>query len=453
MKLREIKKLERELDTYIESFFIGLGREERRRALGQYITGLLLDGERKSIEPIAARLVDGADEIEAMRQRLQQAVSVASWSESEVYRRLALRFENELPGVEAFVLDDTGFPKKGTLSVGVARQYSGTLGRTENCQVATSLHLAGQAGSGCIGMRIYLPEEWTSDRERCAEVGVPDDVGFKRKWEIALALIDAALSWRVRKHVVLGDAGYGDCVEFRQELTKRGLTYLLAVQSSQVVWEPGTGPKPPPPRRAGRNGRPPTRYTDGKHSPVSIETLATKIGRRAYAKVKWREGSRGVQSSYFAALRIRTAHRHAHGEPPGDEQWLLCEWPKNESKPTKFYLCTLPERTSLKRLVRFAKLRWRVERDYQEMKAEVGLDHFEGRTWRGFHHHVALCAVAHGFLALRRALFPPEADPLDVADGSKNSAAGAPPKNRDVSAVPPAVRASGRGGGVTHVIG
>ncbi|MDP3951331.1 IS701 family transposase [Microbacterium sp.] len=442
------------MDSYIESFFTGLGREERRRALGWYVTGLLLDGERKSIEPIAARLVESADEIEAMRQRLQQAVSVATWSETEVYRRLALRLESELPGVEALVFDDTGFPKKGTHSVGVARQYSGTLGRVDNCQVATSLHLAGQAGSGCIGMRLYLPEEWTKDRERCAAVGVPENLEFIPKWKIALDLVDAAISWGVHKHVVLGDAAYGDVTEFRKELTKRDLKYLLAVQGTLVVWESGTGPKPPPPRKPGRSGRMPTKYTDGKQAPVSIEALAKKIGRRAYAKVKWREGARGVQSSYFAAVRVRTAHRHTHGEPPSEEQWLLCEWPKNEPQPTKSYLSTLSDRTPIKKLVRFAKLRWRIERDYQEMKGEVGLDHFEGRTWRGFHHHAALCAVAHGFLALRRALSPPEDCTVDAPNSPTRPAAGAAEEDRDVPALSPAIRAAGgRCGGLAYVIG
>ena len=451
MQLREIKKLEHELDEYIESFVIGMGREERRRALGWYITGLLLDGERKSIEPMAGRLVESADEIEAMRQRLQQAVAVASWSELEVYKRLALKFERELPSLKAFVLDDTGFPKSGTHSVGVARQYSGTLGRTDKCQVATSLHVAGDRGSGCIGMRLYLPEEWTKDRERCTAAGVPADVKFQRKWEIALDLIDAALSWGVRKHVVLGDCGYGDCVEFRDGLTERGLQYLVSVKSTAVVWAPGTSPEPPKPRSPGEMGRPRRKYTNGEHKPLAIDALANKVGRAAYKKVTWREGSRGKQRSFFAALRIRTAQEHGRGWPPGDEQWLLCEWPKGELAPTKFYLSTLPPRTTIKKLVQFAKLRWRVERDYQEMKGEVGLDHWEGRTWNGFHHHVALCAVAHGFLALRRALSPPE-DTVDVADGQTCSPAGSTEEARHLPALPSSVRPNADRRGVAHVI-
>jgi len=208
--------------------------------MGLYVTGLLLDGERKSIEPIAARLVDDVSQTQAMRQRLQQCVVVSSWAEAEILARLGRTLDRELPEVEAFIVDDTGFPKKGRHSVGVARQYSGTLGRIDNCQVATSLHLAGERGSGCIGMRLYLPEVWTRDRKRRRGVGVPDEVEFATKWEHALALLDNALAAGVRKHVVLGDAAFGDAVHFREELTTRGLPYLLRVQGVQVVWPPET---------------------------------------------------------------------------------------------------------------------------------------------------------------------------------------------------------------------
>ena len=404
MKRRELNKLEAKLDEYMRSLFDGMGREERRRALGWYLTGLLLDGDRKSIDPLAARLAESDAERGAMRQRLQQAVCVASWSDDELYRRLAVRFERELPELEALVIDDTGFPKKGTHSVGVARQYSGTLGRTDNCQVAVSLHLAGAKGSGCIGFRLFLPDEWTQDPARCRSAGVPEEIVFEKKWKLALGLIDRALAFGVRKHLVLADAGYGDARDFRDALTERGLAYLVAIQGSHSVWPPGSNPQLPA-RVAGQNGRPRTRYQDENVQPLAIEQLSQTL---KYEKVTWREGSKGTQSSRFAATRVRMAEGRMHGKPPSEELWLLCEWPKDEEKPTKFYVSTLPSTTTLKELARRAKLRWRVERDYQEMKQEVGLDHFEGRSWRGFHHHVALCAAAHGFLALRRALFPPE---------------------------------------------
>lgn len=447
----QMRALDRELSSYFETMVTGMGRSERRRAMELYLTGLLLDGERKSIEPMAARLVDDARHTEAMRQRLQECVSVSDWSDAEMRRRLALKLDAELPGVEALVVDDTGYPKKGKHSVGVARQYSGTLGRTDNCQVAVSLHLAGELGSGCLGLRLYLPEEWTKDRARCRGVGVPDDVEHARKWELALGLVEEALRWGVAKYVVLADAGYGDASEFRDSLTARGVPYLVRVQGTHKVWPPGAKPKRQEP--SGRPGRPRTRFSAEGLEPGSIEALALQLPEEAFHRVSWREGSRGVQSSTFAAVRVHTAERHTKGKPPSPEQWLLLEWPTSEPQPSKYYLSSLPANTSLKTLVRLAKLRWRVERDYQELKQELGLDHFEGRTWRGFHHHATLCAVAHGFLALRRALSPPEPRALDAAHGPTPAPASAPPLDRLLPSVPSAAqlgRTASRT--LTHVI-
>jgi len=409
-----------------------------------YIEGLLLDGVRKSIEPMAARLVDEPAGVEAMRQRLQQCVSVSAWSDDELRARLARKVEAELPGIEALVLDDTGFPKQGRHSVGVARQYSGTLGRTANCQVAVSLHLAGELGSSCLGMRLYLPDEWTSDRKRCRKAGVPDDILFKRKWEIALGLLDDADRWGVTKRLLLVDAGYGEITEFREAIAERGYPYIVGMGGDPVVWMPGTAPLAPSGwrRPRGHPGPARTRFRDGKHSPVSLLDLATELGRKACRSVRWREGAKGTQRSRFGAVRVRTAHLHYRGRAPGPEEWLLYEWPADETKPTKFWLSNLPANTSLKELVRLAKLRWRVERDYQELKEEIGLDHFEGRSWRGFHHHVTLCATAHAFLALHRALSPPEGKELDSAHGP--AAASARPSSSD-RMVPALSSASRRG--------
>lgn len=436
MTPKQMAKLDRELREYLESMTQEMGRPERRQAMSLYMTGLLLDGERKSIEPIAARLVEDVRQVPAMRQRLQQCVVTSPWSDDEMFGRVARKVEREMPGVEALVVDDTGFPKKGKHSVGVQRQYSGTLGRTDNCQVATSLHLAGERGSACIGLRLYLPESWIEDRERCRSVGIPDEVGFLRKWEIALAQIDAALSWDVRKHVVLADAGYGDAAEFRDGLDARELRYLVAVQGGHKVWPPGSQPRPPA-REPGKRGRPRTQCLDGEHEPQAIAALADSLPLSAFRKVTWRQGSRGRMSSRFAFLRVHAAERHAKHRPPSDEQWLICEWPRDEKKPTKFYLSTLAATTSHRELVRFAKLRWRVERDYQELKQEIGLDHFEGRMWRGFHHHAALCAVAHAFLALRRALSPPEPDAVDDPRSAPSPATRAPASRRHLPAMPP----------------
>ncbi len=416
MKPRDLKRLDRELREYTQSLIEGMGRPERRQAMADYVTGLLLDGDRKSIEPMAGRLVDEAAEIQAMRQRLQQCVTVSPWSDEEMQRRLARKVDAELPALEALVVDDTGFPKKGSHSVGVQRQYSGTMGRTDNCQVAVSLHMAGERGSACIAMRLYLPESWTADRDRCREVGVPDDVLFQKKWEISLAQIDAALAWGLPRRVVLADAGYGDVTEYRDGLVARRLDYVVGINGVQVLWPPGAAPIPPPPARpVGQRGMTPSRWKTGEQMPMTALALALSRGRTGCRTVSWREGSRGRQKSLFGTVRVRCAHHHLQGKPPGDEQWLLYEWPSDEKEPTKFWLATLPARTPVKDLVRLAKLRWRVERDYQEMKQEIGLDHFEGRGWRGFHHHATLCAVAHGFLALRRALSPPEENALDLA--------------------------------------
>jgi len=387
-----------------------------------YLTGLLLDGERKSVQPMAARLVSDVAESDALRQRLQDCVSLSPWSDEEMLRRLALKFDHEMPGIEAFVTDDTGFAKKGNFSVGVARQYSGTLGRTDNCQVAVSLHLASAKGSGCIAMRLYLPEqEWVSDKKRRAAAGVPEDVPFRRKWEIALEQLDAALAAGIRRHLMLADAGYGDSTEFRTGIEERGLSYVVGVSGVPTIWRPGVTPAVP---NAPTVGRPSTR-PKAQQLPVSLSVFARELNATQFRSVSWRDGSKGRLRGRFYAARIYSAERHTKKiRPTLKPIWLVVEDTGEEKRPFKFYFSNLPERTSLRRLVTLIKLRWRVERDYQELKSEIGLDHFEGRTWRGFHHHATLCAVAHGFLALRRALFPPEKGQVDAGTGAPTSTAG-----------------------------
>ena len=427
-----LKQLDRELTAFIDEMTSDMGRPERRAAMGNYMTGLLLDGERKSVQPMAARLVEDPRETDAMRQRLADCVTASPWSDEELLRRLAIKFERELPWLEAFVIDDTGFPKKGRYSIGVHRQYSGTLGRTENCQVATSLHVAGEQHSGCIGLRLYLPEAWTNDRERCRAAGVPDDVTFQTKWEIALELLERALSWGLEKKTVVADSGYGEVPDFRDGLAQCGLRYIVGVPGNHLIWPPGANPRVP--KRTGRSGRPCTRHRDGDIQPIQIAKLVEHIPRKRYQTVTWGTGSRGPKSSKFLFYRVRPAEGHTQGRPPAPEQWLICEWPKSDDAP-KFHFSNLPASIPKKELVRLMKLRWRVERDYQEMKGELGLDHFEGRTWRGFHHHATLCAVAHGFLALRRALFPPEQSEMDGTDGTPAASTNSPDAHRPVPAV------------------
>jgi SRSO17 transposase len=416
MKRRELTRLRKELEVFVKAMTEDMGRSERREALGNYITGLLLEGERKSIAPMAERLSEPG-QAEAMRQRMQQAVVIAKWSETELFRRVATQLNEKLPELEAFVIDDTGFPKKGEHSVGVARQYSGTLGRTDNCQVATSLHLAGERGSGCIGMRLYLPQEWVDDEKRRGKAGVPKGVTFRKKWQSTLDLLDDALAWELPQRVVLADAGYGDCGDFRRALDERGLGYLVAVTGTANVWPPDSEPRVPDYKGVGPY---PTRLRSDDASPIPMEQLIEQARLR---RVTWRQGSRGTQTARFAVFRVRPARQK--GRPPEPQQWLLIEETNQPKRPFKFYLSNLPADTATKELVRLAKLRWRIERDYQELKGELGLDHFEGRTWAGFHHHVALCAAAHAFLAIRRALFPPIENNVDPSAGAQGTSAGA----------------------------
>jgi SRSO17 transposase len=339
MKKRELERLDGELSGFVEGLSECFVRCDQRRSFSLYVTGLLFDGERKSVQPMAKWLVDSTKEHEALRQRLQQIVSVTPWQEDALYAALGLRLDSELPGVSAFLIDDTGFPKKGVYSVGVHRQYSGTLGRVDNCQVATSLHLAGEGTSGCLGMRLFLPEAWANDGPRRKRARVPDEVTFAKKWQLAIALIDNALAAGVREHIVLADPGYGDALEFRQALSARGLRYLVGAQGSPLVWS--SDAKPAVPRTTGKPGPRPKRYRDDEHPPVAIAQMAATL---SYRMVTWREASRGRQSSRFAATRVRSAERRTkRGGISGNFEWLLCEWPQNESEPTKFYLSTMPQ--------------------------------------------------------------------------------------------------------------
>lgn len=393
--------------AYVDTLAEGLGHADRIAPMQAYCTGLLLPGERKSIEPMAARLEP--HRAQAAHQSLHHLVAQAEWSDEIL---LASVREQVLPVIErhgtirAWIVDDTGFPKKGTHSVGVARQYCGPLGKQDNCQVAVSLSLANAHASLPIAYQLYLPKEWALDPERRIKAGVPDPIRFRSKPTIALAQIRAALLAGVSPAVVLADAGYGSETAFRTALTTMGLTYIVGIASSTSLWSPGTGPVPPQPW-SGR-GRPPTLLRrDAQHKPVSALKLAKDLPNRAWHAVTWREGSKAPLTSRFAAVRVRPAHRDDRRAAVRPEEWCLIEWPEAEKRPTKYWLSTLPEDTVLRDLVDLAKLRWRIERDYQELKQEIGLGHFEGRGWRGFHHHATLCIAAYGFLVSERSRFSP----------------------------------------------
>jgi SRSO17 transposase len=385
------------------------GHADRVVPLKNYCTGLLLPGERKSVEPMAARLAP--NNVRRTHQSLHHVVADAPWSDEAILRQVR---EAVLPAMQkhgpvvCWIVDDTGFPKKGSHSVGVARQYCGQVGKQDNCRVAVSLSVATWGSSLPIAYQLYLPEVWASDRKRRNAAGVPEDVEFQTKPQIALDQIREAVQQDVPRGVVVADAGYGVDGQFRSGVTKLGLEYVVGVQSSVAVWEPGTEPLPPAPRK--KMGRPRRLLRrDPDHQPVTAKQLALSLPSESWKTVTWRQGTRYKLRSRFAALRVRLAHRDYWKAEPHPEEWLLIEWPKNAAEPTKYWLSTLPANMKLKDLVALAKQRWIIERDYQELKQELGLGHYEGRGWRGFHHHATLCIAAYGFLVAERNRFFPSA--------------------------------------------
>ena len=385
------------------------GHEDRHAPLKNYCKGLLLPGERKSIEPMAARL--DAENVQPMRQSLHHLVAKAPWNDEklldEVRKQVLSAMQKQGP-VVAWIVDDTGFPKKGKHSVGVTRQYCGQVGKQENCRVAVSLSVATWSSSLPIAYRLYLPKEWADDAGRRERTEVPEEVEFQTKPEIALDQIRAVAATNLDRGVVLADAAYGINTEFREGLSKLKLQYVMGVQSSLTVWEPGKQPLPA--KLRGRMGRPPQLLQrSANHQPVSVKQLAMNLPSGAFKEVTWREGTERKLRSRFAAVRVRPAHRDYEKGEARAEEWLLIEWPRSEAEPAKYWISTLPRDTPLKALVKMAKHRWIIERDYQELKQELGLGHFEGRNWRGFHHHATLCIAAYGFLVAERNRFSPSA--------------------------------------------
>jgi SRSO17 transposase len=367
----------------------------------------MLPCERKSVEPMAAVTAPGRTA--SQHQSLLHFVGNAAWSDEKV---LAKVHEMVLPAIErqgpieAWIIDDTGFPKKGEHSVGVARQYCGQLGKQDNCQVAVSLSLANHHASLPAAYRLYLPEDWAGDSKRRRKTGVPEDVCFKTKPAIALEQIEAACEAGLPRGVVLMDAGYGCNTELRAGVSALELSYVAGILPQTSVWVSGTGPLPP--KAWSGRGRPPKLIRrNHQHQPISVKQLALGLPGRAWRTIVWREGTSEQLSSRFARVRVRAAHRDYNLSAGRPQEWLLIEWPKGENEPTKYWLSTLPKTTAFHRLVDLTKLRWRIERDYQELKQEVGLGHYEGRGWRGFHHHATLCITAYGFLISERETIPP----------------------------------------------
>ena len=308
--------------------------------------------------------------------------------------------------IAAWIIDDTGFPKKGKHSVGVARQYCGQLGKQDNCQVAVSLSVANHSASLPIAYQLYLPEDWVKDPIRRTKAGVPADVVFATKARIALGQIEATLAAGVPRGVVLMDAGYGADTDLRDAITALGLRYSAGILPNTTVWPQGQGPLPPK-AWSGRGRRPTRLRRDAEHQPVDVKTLALGWSADLWQTITWREGCAVDMTSRFARVRVRPAHRDERRDEPRREEWLLIEWPDGAPEPIKSWFSSLPEEISLVEMVDLTKLRWRIERDYQDLKQEVGLGHYEGRGWRGFHHHATLCIAAYGFLISERETIPP----------------------------------------------
>ena len=395
--------------AYLDSLARAAGHADRAIPLRSYCTGLLLPGERKSIEPLAARLAP--HDVRRVHQSLHHFVANAPWSDEALLERVrhsVLPMMKRNGPVVAWIVDDTGFPKKGTHSVGVVRQYCGQVGKQENCRVAVSLSLATEQASLPIAWRLYLPETWAQDRKRRKETGIPREVTFATKPAIALQQIRKAVEEEVTTAPVLADAAYGNDGRFREGLTELGLEYVVGVQKSTTVWRPGEAPLPA--KRWKRRGRPPTLLRrDKHHQPISVKQLAESLAASSWENVSWRQGTKQRLHGRFAALRVRVAHRDYWRSELPAEEWLLIEWPPEESEPTKYWLATLSADAKLAVLVKLAKHRWIIERDYEELKQELGLGHYEGRGWRGFHHHGTLCIAAYGFLVAERSRFSPSA--------------------------------------------
>jgi SRSO17 transposase len=416
-------------DAFVAALVPAFGHADREGPMRAYATGLVLPGERKSIEPMAARVAP--TRVRAMHQAMHHFIAEAPWSDAAVLAAVRARV---LPafarhgGVTAWIVDDTGIPKKGRHSVGVARQYCGQRGTTENCQVAVSLSVANATLSLPIAYRLYLPEAWASDRARRTRAGVPADVAFQTKPEIALTQVDAALAAGVPRAPVLTDPAYGDQTAFRTALTARGLRYVVGSKAATTVWPEGTGPLPPKRRWRGWGNRPTLLRRTATHRPVSVEHLALAAPARDWRLVTWRDAAHGRQRSRFLVRRVRPAHRDFTRRTPHPEEWLLVEWPAGEPEPTHYWLSTLPADTPPRTLVCRAKLRWRVERDYEELKQELGLTHFEGRNWRGFHHHATMTIAAYASLLLERARFSPQGVRHDRGRRARPAVSARPPR-------------------------
>ncbi len=397
MNPRAIERFRLKLEAFLADIVLSMGRKERGQHAQEYIRGLLMDGERKSIEPMASRLLDGDV------QALQQFVNQSPWSSEEVRAVLARKVETEFIPEAYWLIDEVSFPKQGRHSVGVAHQYCGALGKTANCQVAVTLDLGTEESSTPLDWALYLPESWVRDPVRRKKTGVPEAITFKTKTELALGLIDEVRQWGLQERLVLTDSGYGDAYVFRQGLRVRQLPYVVQVSGDLTGWAEDPHPAEPPMKQGGQIPRK-RLYAQELPAVRNLCQIAKDLPPPSWEKITWREGTKGPLCSRFARLIVWMAGGLMQGKTmkvPSEE--LLIEWPEGADGPKKYWLSSLPpNRTSFRGLVRKAKGRFRVDQDYEEMKGEVGLDHFEGRSWQGWHHHVTLVTLAYAFLMLER---------------------------------------------------
>jgi SRSO17 transposase len=381
-----------------------MNRPVQRVNGGLYVRGLLEQGSRKSLEPIVERLGGDAD-----YQSMQQFVADSPWDPALVLKAVAERVVPQID-VEAWVLDDTGFPKDGKDSPGVKRQYSGTLGKRGNCQIGVSVHAVGARGTMPLGWALYLPEDWCSDPQRRRRAKIPDEVVFKTKSELAVELVERAAGWDVPRAPVLGDHAYGENTWLRDRLDQAECEYVLSVGPTTKVFELGTLFAVPP-KKPGATRGPVRPRPDRKPEPIG--KLIERLRADSVQTVTFRDGPDGEPvTSTFIFARVHAAHGWRDdqrwtgwlqgAEVPPREEWLIAEWPEGHDQPTDYWISNLPADTPLEQLARLARMRWKMELDYRQLKGELGLDHYEGRSWLGWYHHTALVTAAHGFLTLER---------------------------------------------------
>ncbi len=427
-----------EFDAYMAHLSEGLGHADRHAGLRGYTSGLMSPLQRKSVEPMAAH-IDPLN-VRSRHQSLHHFVADSSWSDEQMLLRVCQWVVPLMDFDDGgwWIIDDTGFPKQGKHSVGVARQYCGMLGKQDNCQVAVSVSLACAAASLPVAWQLYLPQVWAADAQRREKAGVPQAVGFATKPAIALQQIKHLLEQGAPRHCVLADAGYGADTAFREGLSELGVPYAVGVTGSVTVWPPGHAPLPP--KAFSGNGRPPKLLRRGSapdQRPLTAKEVAFDIDPDDWHEVTWREGTNTPLRSQFARVRVRAAHRDMWRAELREPEWLILEWPDGHEEPMKYWLSTLPLEMPLERMVYEIKMRWRIERDYQDLKQDLGLGQYEGRGWRGFHHHASLSIAAYGFLLAQRLKHP------DEAGGKKNSDCGMPsipthyrPRGSPASAAP-----------------